>query len=66
MKLLIFTFPAILILLVAFSLEVRCISKTFQQKSQEEKRSLPNLLSEDFFKRKNKMVTNSAELIKGG
>ena len=66
MKLLIFTFPAILILLVAFSLEVRCISKTFQQKSQEEKRSLPNLLSEDFFKRKNKMLTNSAELIKGG
>ena len=66
MKLLIFTFPAMLILLVAFSLEVRCISKAFQQKSQEEKRSLPNLLSEDFFKRKNKMLTNSAELIKGG
>ena len=66
MKPLIFTFPAILILLVAFSLEVRCISKTFQQKSQEEKRSLPNLLSEDFFKRKNKMSTGSTGLIKGG
>ena len=66
MKPLIFTFPAMLILLVAFSLEVRCISKTFQQKSQEEKRSLPNLLSEDFFKRKDKMSTGSAGLIKGG
>ena len=66
MKPLILTFPAIFILLVAFSLEVRCISKTFQQKSQGEKRSLPNLFSEDFFKRKNKMLTNSAELIKGG
>ena len=66
MKPLIFTFPAMLILLVAFSLEVRCISKTFQQKSQEEKRSLPNLLLEDFFKRKDKMSTGSAGLIKGG
>ena len=67
MKLLIFTFPAILIvLLVAFSLEVRCISKTFQQKSQEEKRSLTNLLSEDFFKGKNKLSTGSSGLVKGG
>ena len=66
MKLLIFTFPGMILLIVAFSLEVRCISKTFHQKSQEEKRNLPNLLSEDFFKRKNKMLTGSAELIKGG
>ena len=66
MKPLIFTFPAMLILLVAFSLEVRCISKTFQQKSREEKRSLPNLPSEDFFKGKNKLSTGSSGLIKGG
>jgi hypothetical protein len=66
MKLLIFTLPAMLIILVAFSLEVRCINKTFQQKSQEEKRSLPNLISKDFFKRKIKMSTGSSELIKGG
>jgi hypothetical protein len=66
MKLLIFTFPAMLLLLVAFPLEVRCISKIFQQKSQEEKRSLPNLISKDFFKRKIKMSKGSDELIKGG